>query len=63
MYVCICHAITDGDIQTAKGQGSQTHRDVFQHYGVKPQCGRCVKCLKGMMTDGANQIGRCSANR
>lgn len=61
MYVCICHAITDGDVQAAKGRGSQTHREVFDHYGVKPQCGRCVKCLKGMMTDGSAQPRHCAA--
>ena len=59
MYVCICHAITEGDIREAKSSGSLTHRDVFNHFGVKPRCGRCLQCFKGKM-DGTGSKG-CNA--
>jgi bacterioferritin-associated ferredoxin len=49
MYVCICHAITDGDIGEAESKGAQCEIDVFTHYGVKPQCGRCVPSMRCMM--------------
>lgn len=63
MYVCICHAITDGDVLQAKDQGSSTQREVFDHFGVKPRCGRCLKCLKGIMTGETSKTGHCAASR
>jgi len=52
MYVCVCHALTDGDVRSARDEGAATSAEVFRHYGVKPQCGRCVRTMGGVM-------GRC----
>lgn len=49
MWVCICHALTDKDIETAEAEGAKTELDVYAHYGVKPQCGRCVPTVKCLM--------------
>ncbi len=50
MWVCICHALTDTDIETAETEGgAKTELEVFGHYGVKPQCGRCVPTVKCLM--------------
>jgi bacterioferritin-associated ferredoxin len=49
MWVCICHALTDTDIQTAETEGAKNELEVFGHYGVKPQCGRCVPTVKCLM--------------
>ena len=42
MYICICHALTDSDVSAAEEQGAAKTSEVFHHYGVQPQCGRCV---------------------
>lgn len=43
MYVCVCHAVTDKQIEYAVHQGSvKTVRDLQQQYGVGTQCGRCA---------------------
>ncbi|MFL5812992.1 MAG: bacterioferritin-associated ferredoxin [Bdellovibrionia bacterium] len=49
MWVCICHALTDKDIEAAEAQGAKTELEVYAHYGVKPQCGRCVPTVKCLM--------------
>jgi bacterioferritin-associated ferredoxin len=49
MWVCVCHALTDKDIEAAEAQGAKTELEVYAHYGVKPQCGRCVPTVKCLM--------------
>lgn len=49
MYICICHALTEGDVRSAEAAGAATHGEVFRHFGVKPQCGRCMSSMRGMM--------------
>jgi bacterioferritin-associated ferredoxin len=49
MWVCICHALTDTDIQTAEEAGAKNELEVYAHYGVRPQCGRCVPTVKCLM--------------
>jgi bacterioferritin-associated ferredoxin len=49
MWVCICHALTDTDIQDAEAKGAKNELEVFGHYGVRPQCGRCVPTVKCLM--------------
>jgi len=45
MYVCICHAITDGQVASALGQGCRSVADVFRRVGERPNCGKCVPDL------------------
>jgi bacterioferritin-associated ferredoxin len=45
MYVCICHAITDGEVAAAESQGAKNETEVFSHYGVSPKCGRCLNAM------------------
>lgn len=44
MYVCICHAVTDKDIDHAVDQGSRSLRDLRSVLGVTDGCGRCGSC-------------------
>jgi len=41
MYVCLCKAVTDSDIQAAMDQGAESLHDVQQSLGVGLGCGRC----------------------
>jgi bacterioferritin-associated ferredoxin len=49
MYICICHALTDGDVRSAEAGGAATHSDVFHHFGVVQSCGRCVPSMRSML--------------
>lgn len=45
MYVCICNAITDGQVARALGSGCRSVADVFKRVGERPNCGKCVPDL------------------
>ncbi|PKU25930.1 (2Fe-2S)-binding protein [Telmatospirillum siberiense] len=49
MYICVCNALTESDIRSAETAGAATHGEVFRHFGVRPQCGRCFSSMRGMM--------------
>lgn len=49
MYVCVCHALTDRDVRAAESEGAARGSEVFRHFGLKPQCGRCVSSMHGML--------------
>ena len=58
MYVCICHALTDVDVRAAETEGAASDADeVFRHFGVKPECGRCVPCMRGLLAGGCRAAG------
>ncbi len=41
MYVCICNAITDTEIQEAINQGACSMKCLRSELGVGSQCGKC----------------------
>jgi bacterioferritin-associated ferredoxin len=41
MFVCICNALNDRQVDAAAKAGVRTYHDVFSHYGCESQCGRC----------------------
>jgi bacterioferritin-associated ferredoxin len=49
MYVCICNAITDSQVDLAIGQGCRSVSDVFRRVGERPNCGKCVPDLCRMV--------------
>lgn len=55
MYVCVCHAVTDRDIQRAVRNGASSIRHLRDQLGVATQCGACAchakSCLREAMTD------------
>lgn len=42
MYVCICKAITDKQLEDAK-KSSQSLREVCQNLGLGSECGACIQ--------------------
>lgn len=42
MYVCICHGVTEKDIQKAAKNGAETLNDVKQMTGASSGCGSCA---------------------
>lgn len=42
MYVCICHGVTEKDLQKAAKQGANSLQDVKQMTGCATGCGSCA---------------------
>lgn len=42
MYVCLCNAVTEGQIREAVGEGARSMRALRQRLGVASCCGRCA---------------------
>ena len=59
MYVCVCNAVTERDIENAAAQGARRLRDLRQCLGVTADCSRCA-CAAKCCLDAA--IGNGTAN-
>lgn len=46
MYLCICRAIRERDVDAAVRAGARRPADVFRACGTSPQCGTCVCDLR-----------------
>jgi len=42
MYICICRAIRDREVEAAVRAGARRPSDVFRACGKSPQCGTCA---------------------
>lgn len=51
MYVCICNAVTDRDIQQAADAGASTLKDLRHELNVATCCGRCASCAKRVLKE------------
>lgn len=49
MYVCICNAVTDKQLQEAISQGANNLRDLRHQLGVVSSCGKCGRCVQKML--------------
>ena len=49
MYICVCNALTDRDVRSAEAAGAAREAEVFRHFGVTAQCGRCVPCMRSLL--------------
>lgn len=55
MYVCVCNAVTESDIEKAVNQGCNSLRQLEDKTGAASQCGSCVcdvaACLQRSLED------------
>ena len=56
MYVCICHGVTDSQIENAIDDGHETMRDLSAELNVGTQCGQCCGCAKKILNNKLMQI-------
>ncbi len=49
MYICICHAVTDSNIDKAVDDGATSFRDLRFATGCGTQCGCCVTEARQVM--------------
>ncbi|WP_414709777.1 (2Fe-2S)-binding protein [Reyranella sp.] len=46
MYICVCRAIRDRDVEAAVRAGARRPVDVFRAAGYSPQCGGCASDMR-----------------
>ncbi len=58
MYVCICRAVSDGQIRDAACQGVCSLEDLSKCLGVGTGCGRCRQHASDLLTETLAEIGK-----
>ena len=54
MYVCVCNAVTERDIQNCVEEGARSMRDLRLCLGVSSQCGKCARHARAMLKESKN---------
>lgn len=49
VFICICNAVTDGDIERAAARGACALRDLRRELGVASGCGRCAGAARACL--------------
>ena len=55
MYVCVCRAVTEKQIESAVTAGARRLRDLRLELGVTEECGRCAQCAKQCLHEALEQ--------
>jgi bacterioferritin-associated ferredoxin len=55
VYVCMCNAVTDGDIRAAVAQGARSLSDLTTSLGVASCCGRCADFADNLVSESRRQ--------
>ncbi len=42
MYICMCNALREKQIEAAAGDNARTVADVFRRCDSRPRCGKCL---------------------
>jgi len=56
MYICICHGVTDTQIEATIDKGSTTMKQLCSKLKVGSQCGKCCQCTKRILNKKLVQI-------
>ncbi len=56
MYICICHGVTDTQIESAIDSGATCMKSLSSELKVGSQCGKCRKCTKRVLNSKLIQI-------
>jgi bacterioferritin-associated ferredoxin len=46
LYICICNAVTEREVDKAIDAGATTVKALNRQLGIGAQCGACVGCAK-----------------
>lgn len=57
MYVCICNALTETQVEEALASGVSSISAVYECLGCKPQCGRCCQEIKSKLRRAQDMAG------
>lgn len=56
MYVCLCHGVTDTQIENAIDNGATTMKRLSSELKVGTQCGKCCQTTKNVLNSRLMQI-------
>jgi len=56
MYVCICHGVTDKQIESSIEDGAMTMKQLSAELKIGSQCGKCCQCAKKVLNNKLLQI-------
>ena len=56
MYICICKAVTDGQIREAINRGACTRKDLIKCLSVGRDCGKCNAEVRELLNNHAVRI-------
>ena len=52
MYVCLCNAITDGQVRDAASAGATRPKEVFAACGCNAGCAACTREMLNLLRQG-----------
>jgi bacterioferritin-associated ferredoxin len=55
MIICLCNAMTDGDVRDAIANGAARPKEVYACCGGRAQCGNCTLTVLRILREGAGQ--------
>jgi bacterioferritin-associated ferredoxin len=58
MYICLCNAITDGQVRAAAAGGATRPKEVFATCGCGAQCANCTRTMLSILQEGAGTAAR-----
>ena len=53
MYVCVCNAVTDAELQKAIDEGAETIQDLREKLLVTGSCGSCLPTVQQFLEQSA----------
>lgn len=56
MYICICNAITDRQVEESARAGVRSVEELTTTLGVGAGCGRCRECAKDLLRDACSAL-------
>lgn len=60
MYVCLCQAVTDGEVRDAIQSGCTELATLQEHLGVAVNCGGCAEGVRELLH---SEAGGCAARK
>jgi bacterioferritin-associated ferredoxin len=53
MYVCVCHAVTEDEVQRHAEAGICSAKEIRAACGMSPGCGQCVRRICALLSPSA----------
>jgi bacterioferritin-associated ferredoxin len=61
MYVCVCHAVTENDVQRHTEAGVCTAKEMRAACGMSPGCGQCVRRIRALLESSGERVSKPAA--
>ena len=55
MYICICNAITEGQVRECAQDGNCSLEELASALGIGTACGRCRDCAAQVLAEARNE--------